>query len=402
VEYVEIEGNVTAPLGFRAAGGNCGVKQAAPDLVLIHSDLPASAAATLTTNRFRAAPTYVTERAVSSGTARTIVANSGNANCATGTQGMDNALRMARAAAKATGVSPSEVVVCSTGVIGVQLPIEKVEAGIARLAPELGRDDPELVARSIMTTDTAPKQIAVEFDLGGVKARIGGICKGAGMICPNMATMLAFFTTDVAMAPEPLRTALRRAVQMSFNCITVDGDMSTNDTVAILANGACGAPVIASEDDARYGVFAEALRYCATVQAKRIARDGEGASKFVTVCVTGAASYHDAHQIARHLANYTLLKVAVYCSEFNWGRVAAGAGAAGADLDPAKATLWFGGVKVFERGEPLAFDGAAAGQALRAAEVDIAVDLGLGNGTATVWTCDLTPGYIEVNAEMPT
>ena len=400
--YTEIEGNVIAPLGFRAAGGNCGVKPEAPDLVLIHSDRPAHAAATLTTNRFRAAPTYVTERAVASGTAQTIVANSGNANCATGTQGMENALRMARATGTATGVSPAEVIVCSTGIIGVQLPIEKIEAGIARLAQELGRENPDLIARSIMTTDTMPKQIAVEFDLGGVTARLGGICKGAGMICPNMATMLAFFTTDVAIAPGLLRQALRRAVHASFNCITVDGDMSTNDTVAILANGTCGAPAIASENDPRYTVFAEALLHCATLQAKRIARDGEGATKFVTVKVTGAPSYEDAHRIARHLANYTLLKVAVYAGEFNWGRVAAGAGAAGVDFDPAKATLWLAGIKVFEHGDPLPYDTTAGAAALAAHDVEIAVDLGLGDQAATVWTCDLSPGYIDVNAELPT
>jgi glutamate N-acetyltransferase/amino-acid N-acetyltransferase len=402
MQFSEIEGNVIAPQGFRAAGGHCGVKPDSPDLVLIHSDLPASAAATLTTNRFRAAPTYVTERAVASGTARTIVANSGNANCATGAQGMENALRMARAAALATGVSPSEVVVCSTGTIGVQLPIEKIEAGIERLGQELRRTDAELIARSIMTTDTVPKAIALEFDLGGVTARLGGICKGAGMICPNMATMLAFFTTDVGIVPALLRQALRSAVQLSFNCITVDGDMSTNDTVAVLANGACGAPAIESEDDPRFAVFAEALLHAATVQAKRIAGDGEGASKFVTVRVTGAPTRQEAHRIARHLANYTLLKVAIYAGEFNWGRVAAAAGAAGVDLDPSRATIAFGGIEAFRYGEPTAFDHDAARAALAAKEVEVAVDLGVGDACATVWSCDLTPGYISFNTEEET
>jgi glutamate N-acetyltransferase / amino-acid N-acetyltransferase len=254
-----------------------------------------------------------------------------------------------------------------------------------------------------MTTDTVPKQVALHHSPGsGQNWTVGGMAKGAGMLAPNLATMLAFFTTDAAIAPPLLREALRAAVGVSFNCITVDGDMSTNDTVAVLANGASGAPPIQSADDPRYSAFADALTHCATIQAQRIARDGEGASKFVTVRVTGASSYEAAHRIARHLANYTLLKVAVYAGEFNWGRVAAGAGAAGVGFDPLKATLWLAGTKVFESGEPLPFDRAAGEQALAQKEVEIAVDLGLGVHSATVWTCDLTPGYIDVNAELPT
>ncbi len=401
MEYMEIEGNVTAPEGFRAAGGHCGVKESGPDLVLIHSDHPASAAATLTTNRFRAAPTYVTEQAVADGKARTVVANSGNANAATGEQGMENALRMAKAAAQATGVAESDVIVCSTGIIGHQLPIERIEAGVAELAGKLGTDDPETVARAIMTTDTRPKGLAIEFELDGTPVRLGGICKGAGMICPNMATMLAFFTTDVAISAAPLREALRKAVEPSFNCISVDGDMSTNDTAAILANGASGAPPIEDEDDPRFLTFCDALRHCATIQAKRIAADGEGATKFVTVNVAGAPTWEAARQVARHLANYTLLKVAVYAAEFNWGRVAAAAGAAGVDFDPKEATLWVGGVKVFEAGEPLAADAAAGTEALKAKEVEVRVDLGAGDQSATVWTCDLSPGYIDLNVDEP-
>jgi glutamate N-acetyltransferase/amino-acid N-acetyltransferase len=402
VDYIDIEGNVTAPKGFRAAGGHCGVKESGADLVLIHSDRPATAAATLTTNRFRAAPTYVTEQAVANGSARTIVANSGNANAATGEQGMMNALRMAKAAAQATGVAESDAIVCSTGIIGHQLPIEKIEAGIADLAGKLGTGDPETVARAIMTTDTQPKELAVEFDLDGIAVRIGGVCKGAGMICPSMATMLAFFTTDAAISAGLLQDALRKAVQLSFNCITVDGDMSTNDTVAILANGASGAPPIDDEDDPRFAAFCEALRHCATIQAKRIAADGEGSTKFVTVTVTGAPTWEAARQVARHLANYTLLKVAVFAAEFNWGRVAAATGAAGVDLDPTQTTLWLGDQKVFEAGEPLEADVVAGTEALKANDVRIQVDLGAGDQSATVWTCDLSPGYIEFNVDEPT
>jgi len=398
MSYADIPGNVTAPRGFRAAAEHCGVKPDRPDLVLIHSDRPAAAAAVLTTNQFRAAPTYVTEAAVADGSARTIIANSGNANCATGAQGMENALRMARAAAAATGVSPSEVIVCSTGGIGHQLPIERIEAGIARLGGRLGQVDPELIPRAIMTTDTYPKAVAIEFDLGGVKAHIGGICKGAGMIHPNMATMLAFFTTDVAIAPAPLRQALRDAVSVSFNCISVDGDQSTNDTAAILANGACGAPSIGTADDPRYGAFADALRHCCTVQAQRIAWDGEGSTKRITIDITGARSWDEARQVGRHLANYTLLKVAYYARDLNWGRIAAGAGAAGVPIDPRFVTIEWCGIKVFEAGEPLPIDIAAGREALASEDIHLSVDLGLGNACCTVWTCDLTPAYIEFNA----
>ncbi|MBM3499879.1 MAG: bifunctional glutamate N-acetyltransferase/amino-acid acetyltransferase ArgJ [Armatimonadetes bacterium] len=398
MSHTDIPGNVTAPRGFRAAAMNCGVKAGKPDLVLIHSDHPAAVAATLTTNQFRAAPTYVTERAVADGYARTIVANSGNANCATGAQGMENAYRMARAAAAATGVLPSEVVVCSTGVIGHQLPIEKIESGIASLGGQLGQTAPEVIAQAVMTTDTYPKAVSIEFDLGGVPARIGGICKGAGMIHPNMATMLAFFTTDVGIAPELLRRALRTAVMESFNCISVDGDQSTNDTVAILANGACGAPSLACEDDPRYTAFAEALRYCCTEQAKKIAWDGEGATKRITIHVTGARTWDEARQIGRHLANYTLLKVAYYARDFNWGRVAAGAGAAGVCIDPYRVTIDWCGIRTFASGEPVAHDMAAGRKALAERDIEVTVHLGLGEACCTVWTCDLAPGYIEFNA----
>jgi glutamate N-acetyltransferase/amino-acid N-acetyltransferase len=369
-----------------------------PDLVLIYSDRPAVAAATLTTNQFRAAPTYVTEQAVANGWAQTIVANSGNANCATGVQGMENALRMARAAAQATGVIPADVIVCSTGPIGHQLPIDKVEAGIGRLGQQLGQADPESIARSILTTDTQPKAVSIEFDLGGIPVRIGGICKGAGMIHPNMATMLAFFTTDAAVAPPLLREALLEAVKVSFNCISVDGDQSTNDTCAILANGASGAPCIETRDDPRFAVFAEALRHCCTVQARRIAFDGEGATKHVTIYVNGARSWEEAHRIGRHLANYTLLKVAHFARDFNWGRIAAAAGAAGVAVDPRRTEITWCGIRVFAAGEPLGADVAAGRQALSAQEIEIGVDLGLGEAECTVWTCDLSAGYIEFNA----
>ena len=399
MSYTEMPGNVTAPQGFKVAAGHCGVKEGdVPDLVLIVSDAPAATAATLTTNQFRAAPTYVTERAVSNGCAQVIVANSGNANCATGAEGMENAIRMGRKAAAVTGVSPADVIVCSTGGIGHQLPIETIEAGIETLAGHLGETDADTVARSIMTTDTYQKAISIELDLDGTDVRIGGICKGAGMIHPNMATMLAFFTTDVAITPELLGQALRDAVQVSFNCISVDGDQSTNDTCAILANGAAEMDIIEEEDDPRFAAFADALTYCCMEQAKKIAWDGEGATKKVTITVTGAELWEDAHTVGRHLANYTLLKVAYFAGDFNWGRIAAGMGAAGVYIDPDLVTIHFCGTKVFEAGEPVAHDVVAGRELLGEEHIDVTVDLGMGGESCTVWTCDLTPGYIEFNA----
>ncbi len=399
MSYTEIDGNVIAPNGFSASGGHCGVKDGdTPDLVLIHSETLASAAATLTTNQFRAAPTYVTERTVANGRAQTIVANSGNANCATGAEGMENAIHMGRVAADAIGVSPADVIVCSTGGIGHQLPIERIDAGIKDLSGKLGEVDAELIARSIMTTDTYPKAVSIEFDLGDAKARMGGIAKGAGMIHPNMATMLAFITTDVAIAPELLRYALRDAVQVSFNCISVDGDQSTNDTCAVLANGASGAPIIDNECDPRFNDFCDALTHCLTDLAKKIAFDGEGSTKKVTINVTGAELWEDAHIIGRHMANYTLLKVAYYTGDFNWGRIAASSGAAGVPVDPNTITIYFCGTKCFEAGEPVAHDEAAGRKRLTEDEIEVTVDLGMGSESCTVWTCDYTPGYLDANA----
>ncbi len=396
--FREIAGNVVAPQGFTAAAMHCGIKPTgARDLVLIRSDATAAAAVTLTTNRFRAAPTYVTEAAVANGAAQAIVANSGNANCATGSQGLANAYRMAAAAAAATGVPPEDVTVASTGPIGVQLPIEKIEQGIRRLGKMLGRDDPDVIPTGIMTTDRWPKHIAVEFDLEGVTVRLGAICKGAGMICPQMATMLCFLTTDLAIDPGVLRGCLRRAVGVSFNCISVDGDMSTNDTVAILANGAAGNRPLLSPEDPQARTFQAALDHCCWEMARQIVANGEGMTKVIEVRVTGAASYKDAHAVARRVGNYLEVKAALFWEQLNWGRICAAVGAAGVPVDPATTTIHFAGTKVWERGEPVEFDGDRAQAALKQQEVQIAIDLGAGEDMATAWASDLTPEYVQLN-----
>ncbi len=393
-----VEGGILAAEGFVAATIAAGIKPEGLDMLLLHSEAPAAAAATLTTNQMRAAPTYVTEQHVADGSARTVIISSGNANAATGEQGMAAAVRMAELAAQATGVEVTETLVCSTGRIGVQLPMDKIEAAIPKLAANLSRESADEAARAIMTTDTVPKQVAVRFRVGETPVSIGAICKGAGMICPNMATMLCFIATDLAIEPELLRSTLQGAVARSFNCISVDGDMSTNDTVIVLANGAAGNDTISSETDAGYEAFSEALGFVTVDLAKRIAADGEGASKFVEVRVTGAASYEDAHRVARSITNYSLVKTWIYGGEFNWGRAAAAIGAAGVPLAPTSVEIRIGGIAAFVCGEPAEYGEAAAAAAMSAEEIVIEVDLGAGDERATAWTCDLTPEYVHLNA----
>ena len=393
-----IDGGVLAAKDFVAAAMNCGIKEdGVLDLVLIHSLRPAAAAATLTQNRFRAASTYVTEEAVADGNAQTIVANSGHANCATGQQGMLDARRMAQLAGEATGVEPSEVIVCSTGSIGKPLPMDKLESGIPALGAQLSRENPETIARAIMTTDTRPKMSAVEFTVGGVPCRLGAIAKGAGMICPNMATMLCFITTDLAIDASLLKDTLKWCVERSFNCISVDGDMSTNDTVAILANGVAENPTLVYTEDPGYEHFKAALAHVTQDLARQIAFDGEGASKALTIHVQDAESFEQAREMGKAIANYNLLKTMLYGENFNWGRIAAAMGATLVEFDPAKAFIEMQGITAWRNGERLPIDRAAADQTLKGHEIEIRVGLGTGDEEATVWSCDFTPDYVELN-----
>jgi glutamate N-acetyltransferase/amino-acid N-acetyltransferase len=397
-QFSQIEGGLLVAQEFVAAANASGIKPEGLDTMLLHSRLPASAAATITSNRFRAAPTFVTERHVADGSARTVIATSGNANAATGAQGMANAEMMASLAALETHVPVSEALVCSTGRIGIQLPMDRVEAGIRACGTKLSRNSAHEAARAIMTTDTFPKEVSVEFEVGGRRVGLGAICKGAGMICPNMATMLCFICTDLAISPAALRSALGCAVERSFNCISVDGDMSTNDTVIALANGASDAPMIATPDDAGYAAFAEALGFVTQDLAKKIARDGEGSSKFVTVDVTGAATYEQAHAVARAVTKYNLVKTCIWGEDFNWGRVAAAIGASGVDVDPATVQIAIGGLTAFAAGEPVEYDLDQAGTIMKSDEIEITIDLGAGQHSATNWSCDLTPTFVELNA----
>jgi glutamate N-acetyltransferase/amino-acid N-acetyltransferase len=393
-QITAIVGSVTAPRGFVAAAATCGLKASGkPDLALVASQRPATVAGTFTTNRVKAAPVLLCQERVAAGRARAVIANSGNANACTGEQGMQAAYRMAAAAAGRLDCSPDEILVLSTGVIGVQLPVEKIEAALPGL--ELSANGGEVAARAIMTTDTRPKTAAVAFEHGGTTWHIGGMAKGAGMIHPNMATMLAVITTDADVAAPDLQHHLTDAVARSFNCIDVDGDTSTNDTVLLLANGASGAAPPAD-------LFAEALNLVCISLARQVAADGEGATKLIETRVTGAANDAEAVAAARAISGSSLVKAAMHGNDPNWGRIMCAAGYSGAAFDPANARLQVQGVPLFAAGVPLSFDAAAVSAALRAPEVSVQLDLGAGTGEATAWGCDLSPEYVHINADYTT
>ena len=398
------DGTVTSVPGFRAAGVACGIKgPAAPDLALVACERPCTAAGVFTTNRFAAAPVlYDREVLAAHPWVRAVAINSGCANACTGEEGLADARAMAGLVAEALGCPAAEVLVMSTGVIGVRLPMERLREGIPRAVRALSPQGGEAAARAIMTTDTRPKACAVRTQVLGRPVTVAGMAKGAGMIHPNMATMLALMATDAAATPQALDALLRRAAARSFNAVTVDGDTSTNDTLLLLANGQAGHAPLADPDAPEAAPLAEALEAVAVHLAQAIARDGEGASHFVTVTVRGAASDDDARRAAKAVANSPLVKTAVYGGDPNWGRVLCAVGYSGCQVDPARAALWFGDVALVAAGRPLDYDERQAAAVLQQPEVTITVDLGLGTGEATVWTCDLTHRYVDINAHYRT
>jgi glutamate N-acetyltransferase/amino-acid N-acetyltransferase len=398
--FNQIPGSVCAPQGFRAAGVAAGIKPSGnPDVTLIVSDRPANAACLFTTNRVVAAPVTVSREHVQDGRARAIAINAGNANACTGEEGLRNARRMAEVAGEALGCEPQEVIVCSTGVIGRMLPMDRLEAGLRRAASELVADGAP-AARAIMTTDTRPKEIAVEIPVGEGTIRIGGICKGSGMIAPNMATMLAFITTDAEVWPEVLQAAVRSAAERTFNCVTVDGDTSTNDTLAILANGASGVRV--APGSPAHQAFCDGLLQVCTHLARELARDGEGATKLVEIEVRSAHSVGEARQVALSIGNSPLVKTALFGNDPNWGRILCAAGYSGVDVDPNRLTLDLCGIPLVRSGTPVPFEEAVVSQAMRVPEIAIELDLGQGEAGATVWTCDFSYDYVRINAEYTT
>jgi len=388
--FTRIKGSVTAPHGFRAAGFAAGIKASGKkDMALIVSNEPATVAATFTTNQVKAAPVKLSMRHVKNGKACAIIANSGNANACTGRAGMFHARAMAVAVARRLGCAENRVLVCSTGRIGVNLPIVKVESGIKRLLGILSPRGGAVAAEAIMTTDTFAKEIAVQFKAGGKTIRVGGIAKGAGMIQPNMATMLCFLTTDAAIPRAPLQKALTHAVKHSFNRVTVDGDTSTNDTVILLANGEAGEPPLAK--------FQEALDFVCLELAKMIVQDGEGVTKFVTINVHGAASDQHAEVAARAVANSVLVKTSWCGGDPNWGRILDAVGYSRARVVEERVDIAYNGVPAVRRGMATRTPLAKLKKIVAQPTFTIDIHLHLGHGHCTMHTCDLTEKYVELN-----
>lgn len=393
---------VTTPRGFIAGGISCGIKKTgAKDLAIIVSERPATAAGVFTANRVKGAPVLWSKARLRSGTARGVVINSGNSNVLT-PAGMEDARRMA-AAAQAAGLRPFETLVASTGVIGRPLPIEKIEKGVERLAPLLSPTGGAAAAEAILTTDLVSKESSARLTIGSRRACVGGMAKGSGMIHPSMATMLAFVTTDAAVSSRALKEMAQTAADASFNRITVDGDMSTSDMLIIMANGASGAPMIEKPKGKNYSaLLAKVTKVCVDL-AKMIVRDGEGATKFITVRVDGASSEKAARAVAMSIARSNLVKTAMFGEDANWGRILAAAGAAGVPIDVSKVTLAIGGVVIFKKGR-LAEDAweARVGRKLKSRDVAVSLRLGAGRAEAEVWTCDLSYDYVRINAEYRT
>jgi len=399
--------------GFDTAGIHCGIKPTgAMDLALIASPAPCKAAAVFTQNAFPAAPVLYDRDLLRMNPEGThgVVVNSGNANACTSAEGNANARRMAEAAEKSLGSTDNTAFVMSTGVIGVQLPIGAVEAGIPEVAAKLRPDGWEEAAEAIMTTDVFPKWASGQADIDGTKVTVTGIGKGAGMIHPNMATMLATLATDVAIAQPLLQEALAEAVSHSFNRISIDGDTSTNDTVLVLANGAAGNTEITSKG-ADYDAFVDTLTAASMELAKLIVRNGEGVTKFVTIQVEGAVSDDEAHTVANSIARSPLVKTAFFGHDANWGRILCAVGYSGATVDPTKAHLFIAAgqpeagnpeLQLVDAGTPTAYEEADASAIFAESEISVRVSLGLGSGAATVWTCDFSYDYVSINAEYRT
>jgi len=389
--------------GFRAAGVRCGIKSRGPDLALLVSDVPAAAAGVFTRSSVVGAPVEISRARVRQGRARAIVANSGVSNVAMGARGLADARAMTAAAAQAVGCAPGEVLVASTGVIGHPLPIARIRAGMPRAAHALRAEGLADAARAIMTTDTVPKLAALRTRIGRRPVTLAGIAKGSGMIEPNLATMLAFVLTDAAVAPPLLRRLLREACGTSFNRLTVDGQTSTSDSVLVLANGRAGHALLRDPASAGARRFGAALAELSEALARALARDGEGATKLVTVRVAMARSLAEAERTARRIANSMLVKTALFGGDPNWGRILQAVGAAGARIVLGRAEVRLAGVVVWRHGAPTGPRARArAGRSLRRPEIEVSVDLGAGRHAATVWTCDLSYDYVRINAEYTT
>lgn len=419
-----IEGGVTAARGFTANGILCRIKASRKtnDTALIYSEKPCAAAGVFTQNRVKAESVKLTKKNIADGRIQAVIANSGNANCCTGEQGAKTAYKMACLAGNALGVKPEDVAVCSTGVIGSQLPVEKIEAKIGELAEGLSKKGHEEARVAIMTTDTKYKECAVEFELGGKTCRMGTMCKGSGMIHINLGTMLSFITTDAAISPEMIDRALRESIKGTYNCVSVDGDTSTNDTLILLANGMAENPEITEENE-DYKVFLAALNKMNKIMAMKIAADGEGATRLVQCTVNGAKTVEDARGLAREVISSSLVKAAMFGSDANFGRFLCAMGYSGIDFTPEKTSIWFtskgnakryfedyedfnvhgeNSVLVYKDGVPENFDEDKAKKIMSEEAVEILVQCGDGNCSGTAWGCDLTYDYVKINGDYRT
>lgn len=397
------QGGITSPLGFVATGIACGIKKnGKKDLALLYSPEATQGAGVFTTNKVKAAPVLVSQENLKLGKIQGIVINSGNANACTGDQGIKDARQMAKWAAQALGIKAEQVLVSSTGVIGFPLPMEKVQDGISLAAKDLSQSGGTKAAEAIMTTDTYSKELALSLEIEGKTVTIGGMAKGSGMIHPNMATMLGFITTDAAIEPGLLNSMLKKAVDKSFNMITVDGDTSTNDMVIMLANGQAGNSPL-TKDSVQTEIFQQALDYLTIVLAKQVVGDGEGASKIVEITVKGALSESDAKKAAMAVATSSLVKTAIFGEDANWGRVICAVGYSGAEIEPDKIDIFLASSKGEEQmaknGGGLVFDEAKAKTILEEKEIYLTIDLQIGDKETKVWTCDLSYDYIKINAD---
>lgn len=402
-------GSIVAPKGFSAGTAACGIKTVKDslDLGIIFSEYPSTGAALFTTNQIYAAPVKLSRKAVQKGRTRAIVINSGNANACTGEQGDKDAEEMVRLTAECLKISEDETLVASTGIIGRPLPMDKVRAGIKAATASLGSTPAHgnAMALAIMTTDTRQKDIAVRLKIQNKDVTLGGITKGAGMIAPNLATMLCFITTDVSMPGSLLDECLRKSVESSFNRITIDGHTSTNDTIAIIANGASGIHISSSKENtggSPLQIFQQGLDYVTSYLAKAIVKDGEGATKFIQIDVIGARSRGDAARIARSIADSPLVKTAINGEDPNWGRIVSAAGYAGVELNESKTTLSINDILIFAKGMPTQCDLTTLSMSMKSTDIQIRLELGLGDYSDTVWTCDLSHEYVTINAEYHT
>jgi glutamate N-acetyltransferase/amino-acid N-acetyltransferase len=394
-------GGITSPQGFRAGATSAGIKKVkgSLDLTILFSEAPCVAAGVFTTNRIKAAPVLLSQKRLLSGRAAAVVVNAGCANACTGEQGLSDAEETAELVAQSIGISAEDVLVASTGVIGEKLPMKKLREGIRKIA--LSRDGGHELAQAIMTTDTKPKEVAVEVKIDGTRFMIGGVAKGAGMIHPNLATLLCFLTTDAAVELNFLRSALQKAVDASFNMISIDSDTSTNDTVSIMANGMAGNKPIAQHSRLA-DAFQQALEQVCIYLAKSIAGDGEGATKLIEVTVRGAPSPAKARQVARTIVSSPLVKSAVHGNDPNWGRIMAAVGRSGVEIVESKIELFMGDTCVIRSGQPSNCSKQELIKILDNKEVKFTVDLNLGTAEVTAWGCDLSEEYVTINSQYTT